>query len=338
MKSTQITRLLSATVLAVSAIFATPSQASPFSSLVVFGDSLSDSGNVASLGRYDPTQIISGNTYIPDNAYAFGTLSNGPVWATQFAALIGLPLAPSAVPPLPYGGGSNYAFASARTGAASAGNPAPSLLDQRDMYLGVSLGAADPAGLYVVAGGGNNARDALEDPAFAEDPFGTAGAYAAQFAADIESIVHSLQVAGAQHIVVWNTPNLGVVPAVAIGGAPAIGAATLVAQFMNTALAESMMDEPGVDLFDLDGFFGSVLANPARFGYTNVTDACGAPINNCDPATALFWDGVHPTTKTHGLLAQAMFTATVPEPATYTLVALGLAAVGFGGRRRKALA
>ena len=162
MKSFPVTRLLSAAALAVSAILATPSQASPFSSLVVFGDSLSDSGNVASLGRYDPTQVISGNTYIPDNAYAFGTLSNGPVWATQFAGLIGLPLAPSAAPPLPYGGGSNYAFASARTGDASAGNAAPSLLDERDMYLGVSLGVADPTGLYVVAGGGNNARDALK--------------------------------------------------------------------------------------------------------------------------------------------------------------------------------
>ena len=124
----------------------------------------------------------------------------------------------------------------------------------------------------------------------------------------------------------------------AIGGAPAVGAATLVAEFMNTALAQSMMDEPGVNLFDLDGFFGSVLANPALFGYTNTTDACGAPTNNCDPATALFWDGVHPTTKTHGLLAQAMFTTTVPEPETYTLVALGVVALAFGARRRKALA
>lgn len=338
MKAPKFTRLFSAAALAVSAILATPSQASSFSSLVVFGDSLSDSGNVASLGRYDPTQVITGNTYVPDNAYASGTLSNGPVWATQFAGLIGLPLAPSAVPPSLYGGGSNYAFASARTGAASLGTPVPSLSDQRDMYLGVSLGVADPTGLYVVAGGGNNARDALQDPAFAGNPFGTAGAYAAQYAADIESIVHSLQGAGAQNIIVWNTPNLAVVPAVAIGGAPAIGAATLVAQFMNTALAESMMDEPGVKLFDLDGFFGSVLANPVLFGYTNVTDACGAPTNNCDPATALFWDGVHPTTKTHGLLAQAMFTTAVPEPETYALMAFGLVAVGIAVRRRKALA
>ena len=63
-----------------------PAQASLYSSLVVFGDSLSDSGNNALAGLFDPNQLITGNTYIPTNTYAPMTYSNGLVWASDVAS------------------------------------------------------------------------------------------------------------------------------------------------------------------------------------------------------------------------------------------------------------
>ena len=100
--------------LAVSATLALPAAA--FDSLVVFGDSLSDSGNNAAAGLYDPNQAVTGNGYIPSSAYkpAF-TYSNGPVWATGVAAALGLRLAPSLA------GGTNFAFGGATTGTPGPG-------------------------------------------------------------------------------------------------------------------------------------------------------------------------------------------------------------------------
>ena len=46
-------------------------------------------------GAINPSQVVLGNSYIPSAAYAFGTFSNGPVWASDgasdfFNSLLGL--------------------------------------------------------------------------------------------------------------------------------------------------------------------------------------------------------------------------------------------------------
>ena len=46
----------------------------------------------------------------------------------------------------------------------------------------------------------------------------------------------------------------------------------------------------------------------------------------------LYFDGVHPTTAAHALLADA-FAAAVPEPETWALMLTGLAAVALARRR-----
>jgi outer membrane lipase/esterase len=67
---------------------------------------------------------------------------------------------------------------------------------------------------------------------------------------------------------------------------------------------------PGVEIAELD-VFGTVealIANPAAFGLTDVTDACITP--NVRPFTCkkpdqfLFWDGIHPTKIVHAIFAQ----------------------------------
>ena len=323
-------RVLSVAAIAFGTLASLPVQAGPFGTMFVFGDSLSDNGNNAIAGLYDPFQVITGNSYIPSSTYASATYSNGPVWATYYAAMIGVPLAPSLA------GGGDYAF-----GGATTGTPGPgqggfpySLRTQADMYLAHTGGVASADALYVVAGGGNNARAALA--AIAAQP-GNAGAIiaaaAAAFANDIGIIVDELQAAGAQHIVVWDAPNLGLAPAVTAAGPTASATSSFLAGVMNGALAARLNGEAGVSIFDLFGFNTTLVTNPGVFGLTNGTDACGA-IVGADCSQYAYWDGIHPTTAGHAALANAMFAATIPEPETYVLLTLGLIAVVWQTRRR----
>ena len=65
-----IRRLLPALALVVAALASVPADAGPYNTFVVFGDSLSDSGNNAAAGLFDPSQVVTGNTYVPSNTYA----------------------------------------------------------------------------------------------------------------------------------------------------------------------------------------------------------------------------------------------------------------------------
>lgn len=300
---------------------------SPYAGLVIFGDSLSDSGNnlIALGGNTTPNSAITDNSFIPTFPYAVsGVYSNGPVWATRFAAALGLSATPSLA------GGDNFAYGGATTGV---GSPTPSLTAQADQFLSGSGNIAPANYLYVVAGGGNNLRHTLDDAG--ADPGNAAaifGAGAAQFAGDVGNIVDKLQGAGAQHVIVWDVPNLGVAPAVLALGGTNPATATFVSGLFNTALGARLNSETGVTTFDIFGLVGGIIDHPAASGLSNVTDAC--VLGSCDAATNLFWDGIHPTAKGHELIADAMIAAVVPEPQTYALFAIGLLALALRVRGR----
>jgi outer membrane lipase/esterase len=81
-------------------------------------------------------------------------------------------------------------------------------------------------------------------------------------------------------------------------------------------LRQQLAGDLGVSIFDIYGLGTTIAANPGMFGLVNVTDACGAPSNACDPATAEYWDGIHPTAAAHMLIADAFLAEAVPEPST----------------------
>ncbi|MEH2012063.1 PEP-CTERM sorting domain-containing protein [Nostoc sp.] len=68
-------------------------------------------------------------------------------------------------------------------------------------------------------------------------------------------------------------------------------------------------------------------------GFTNVTESCLSRLDICDPGNNKFliWDGFHPTTAAHQVIADAALVAidakSVPEPS----INLGILALGAFG-------
>ncbi len=327
-------RLRCAAVTLCLATAATLAQAAPFSSLYVFGDSLSDSGNnaiVLSAAGIPPTALpIAGDAFVPGAPYASGRYTDGAVWAEMLAGRLGLSAAPSLA------GGTNFAFGGATTGPAG-GAPFPaSLLDQVSAFLAGAGGAAPSDALYVIAGGGNNARAALTAIASGADAAATIAAAATGFVTDTVAMVAQLLAAGAGDIVVWTAPDVGVTPAVQAMGPAAAAVASMLANAMNGALAAALDPIDEVRIFDVAGLLQQVVAAPADFGFDNISGACAATPVACDPASWLFWDGIHPTSGGHALVAQAM-ASLVPAPGSLALIVAALGPALLGTRRRARL-
>lgn len=309
--------------------------AGPFSGIYIFGDSLSDTGNLSLViaAQIANPAIDPKPDPQPDPAqpYAPGRFSNGPLWVEGLAA--GLGLAGQANPFLL--GGNNYAFAGARTGTSDA---PPGVLAQVAGLWGTSPtpvpGLADPNALYVVVGGGNDMRDARS--AFrgdtAADIFGRQTAAVAAIS-DLATSIAYLAASGAQHILIANLPNLGNTPEAALLGlkdASADASARFNALVPTLFGLESLFSNLNVELLDMAGVAVNVLARPGDFGVTNTDLPCGTFFfsagANC--ANSLFSDVLHPSALVHGLFAQAALEIYgVPLPGTLALLALALLAL-----------
>ena len=328
--------LLAAAALAVSTL-AQAQLSPPYSRLYVFGDSLSDSGNNFVASGFLTGPAPSSPTFIPSLPFTPGvagslpTYSNGPTWVSSFAAGLGLSAyaAPSLI------GGGNYASGGARTTGGSLFPPA--LTVQLNSYLGSFAGSVPAGSLYVLAGGGNDARAVADAIAGGADPTAATVAGASSYASTTLGMVNQLKARGATNIIVWNVPDLGKTPAALAGGPASSLGGTQISSTFNSFLSGTLAGS-GVTIFDTFGIIQSVVASPATFGFTNVTQACGFAGNGCNPASALFWDGIHPTAFAQTFIANRMLVTAVPEPATYALFALGVAGLGVAVRRRKAAA
>lgn len=303
------------------AVFATASFTATFNQLVVFGDSLSDTGNVS----------IATNGLFPGANYAPGRFTDGPnttpasnapagLWVDQLAAKLGVS---DPQPVLAGGGGSNYAFASATTGS----NGLYNISDQVGLYGLTQPGGASASALFTLWGGANDLFNNANAPTTA----------AANLAGDIQT----LAAAGAKNFLWINLPPLGSTPrAVASGDMAALTAATLA---FNQAWATdiAMLRGMGINVVGLDVYslFGAIAGNPGAYGFTNInTPAQG--LANVNPNNYLFWDVQHPTTAGHALVADLAYNAlnapeAVPEPATAlaTLAGLGVIACVMRARR-----
>ena len=223
-------------------------------------------------------------------------------------------------------GGTNFAWAGATV--IDYGRPQPEIPQELGQYFLASGGVADPGALYVILGGANDINDALQNPA-------TAAGNIVLAARAIDGMIDALYTGGARNILVGNLPDVGRTPLAMAGGPGVVAGATALTNLFNATLAGLLdadeMADPNLDLdrLDLYASLNNVLANPALYGFDNVTDPCklgplGVPGPVCaTPDSYLFWDAFHPSARGHQLIAEVALAA-VPEPTALALVVVAL--------------
>ena len=276
-----------------------------FSSVIAFGDSLSDNGNYYRLvDRLTPLVPQDGSPPLP---YFFGRFSNGPVAVELLAQQLGLPL-------------DDHAVGGALSGA---GNEDPrfpqsgllsqvhALVDQR--------GVLDGRALYVIWCGANDFLGLLNGPPTVQPEVVIANAVG-----NLSNAVALLHSRGARHFLLPNLPDLGLTPAARKSNAS--GVASQLSAGFNFGYAQAIKvlarQLPRVHIYPVDvaQFEQSVVANPAGYGLFNISDTCVTdPRYECilssfngQATSYLYWDDVHPTAEGHALIA-AQFLSALPS-------------------------
>lgn len=280
-----------------------------YTTIVAFGDSLSDTGNDANLSQakyglripgpianYTDGRFTDGVSTIPGSGTYNGT------WVEQLAAQ--LPNHPAVVNSL--NGGTNYAYGFAFTGSGSTNlvlttNPFPLSITVNNIGLQISTYLAthpriDNKTLFVLWGGANDVLNATSATDIVN-------------AATNQSInVYKLLAAGATQIIVPNLPPLGSTPRLNGSTATSIPY-NQAANYFNKTLAQGIAiiegyftgTHPAVYQFDVYSLFNQVIASPATYGFTNVT--ASSQQQSVNPDQYLFWDSLHPTTHGHNIIA-----------------------------------
>ncbi len=304
---------LASLALACSQAFAAPS---PYSTLIVFGDSLSDAGQFpdlagGTLGMRFTNRDASGN-YAPVSPMILGgrlgvsPAELGPSTSPTYQAL-GLP------------DGNNWAVGGYTTqqildsitetsetvippGSALGGF----VLREKPGYLATGL-QADPNALYYLTGGGNDFLQGLVN----------SPADAAAAGSRLAASAQALQQGGARYIMVWLLPDLGQTPN--FTGTPQQNALTQLSSVFNQSLT-SQLSQVDAEIIPLNipVLLSEALASPTPFGLAtgqNLVGTCYSG-NSCvenpvygingtspDPSKLLFNDSVHPTIAGQQLIA-----------------------------------
>jgi phospholipase/lecithinase/hemolysin len=288
-------------------------RAEPLTGVVVFGDSLSDVGNV-----YTATGGAA-----PPPPYAHGRFTNGSDWVQQFATREGI-----AAPTASLKGGTDYAYGFAQTGMGTSqtsipGLSVPNMGTQINTYLGSNTPKSGQ--LFVVWGGANDFFNGQTNPAVP----------AANITADVKTLAN----AGATNFLVLNLPALGNTPfGSTLPSAQKQALNGLTAAFnsnLSNDLSQLQASDPAIAIHTVDTatLLQQIQANPSAYGFTNVTDSA-LLTGHVGDSGYLFWDTVHPTTQGHAFIAAAAVQA-VPEPSTLILMGLGLAGAGLGTWRHR---
>ena len=316
-------------VLAIAILFGFTAniRAQTFNSVVVFGDSLSDSGNIAQsytpIARSYGFEIPAGTSF---------TTNPDPVWAEIVAQTFGASGTNSLA------GGANYAWGGAcvNPNGPCEESSVPGTEQQINQHL--SGGSADPETLYMIWGGVNDisavAGGNPSDPQSALDGvLEAAGAYVDQ--------IRDLQDAGARYVVVLNLPDAGKTINAQRAGAvnPGVPAAlSALTRAYNEALDTGISSqEQGIVPVNIFALMDEIIEDPGNYGFTNADGIACTPGSNplrpngglesivCGPTDSgylsppdtdenyLFADGSHPSGAVHAAVASTVIsTLTAP--------------------------
>jgi phospholipase/lecithinase/hemolysin len=297
-------------------------QAPAFSRVVVFGDSLSDTGNVRARTNAKSSGAIDypSHTFNYDNGRFTNDTDTDPashtyfgVWHEQLAQIfLGLPAATNSL-----GGitGLNYAFGGATTmngthdedTVAGITITIDDMGKQMDDYFAQHV--FDPNALFIVWGGSNDLRN--------DDSSASVTATVGR----VDNLVSRLATAGAKYIMVPNVAPIGDTPA--DSGTPSSAPENQAAAEYRKELAASL--DALQSTLSSQGFTPAIyrpdewadvvriFSNGPRFGFTNISSPA-QDNSSANPDQYIFWDDLHPTTAGHYRLALTAYNAIVNPP------------------------
>jgi len=288
--------------------------AATFSKMYVFGDSLSDPGNIfnatKAANNLPPEQIPPGTEIPPIEPPVppydeDGRFSNDLVWSDYLAQDLGINLIPSTelsvFPPgsdnrsplafidgqlqvSPFFNGAtatnsvNFAFGGAQTGTQGVGESGeliPGMLTQVEWFEDDLAVAGQQAD-----------EDALyivwggpNDYQLVSDPVPM------ETVGNLAEAVQTLYDLGARNFLVPNLPDLGKTPRALDAGEDVSNTLTFLSQTHNTLLDTSLANLSqldNIDIVQLDTFsiLNKTIANPEAKGFSNVTDSCIHPLKD----------------------------------------------------------
>ncbi len=319
--------------------------AQSYTSILVFGDSLSDTGNFAHVVQSKYAVRVPGTIAdYTDGRFTDGTDTRPPavnytgIWIEQLATTFAPPL----VLKNSLDGGTNYAYGFASTGTGTSVYTVPSSISVPvvgSLTVSISVDnigqqvtdflnatptnptpiAADT--LVVVWGGANDLLTAAAMTGATPSDINTAVTTAVN--GEITAI-QRLIAAGAKNILVPNLPPLGAIPRLNANAALSAIANTATGTFntqLQAGIASLQAAGLGVTFFQLDvnSLFNAAIATPATDHFTNVT-ASSQNVTGVNPDTYLFWDDLHPTTAGHHYIALAAASLLSPGATTTGLV------------------
>lgn len=302
-----------------------------FSTVVVLGSSVADIGNRCGLPN-DPDPVCFAVPPYKGRSTAINASSAvnpfGYVYPQIIAARYGATLVASRA------GGLNFAYGGARTGVIptdTVTHAVPNLQLQLDQavqrvntqFIGQTLFVVDGIAFA------NNIRRALELAAGAASP---AAANAiiqntvVQGATDIGTILTRLYSLGVRNVLLTTAGDAGQAPVLQAFGAQAAATASAMSAAFNGALQAQVLPavravSPGFNIYvvDVGTLSAQILADPASFGFTNITLPCypyfsmpTAPVC-ATPDQLLWWDEYHPSAAFHAILGQRA-AAVLPAP------------------------
>ncbi|BFM18272.1 autotransporter domain-containing SGNH/GDSL hydrolase family protein [Maricurvus nonylphenolicus] len=319
------------------AIASAPTMAAPYSELIVFGDSLLDSGQFPNPGA-PGTGLRFTNT---DGSGVFEQVA-----VQHLAESLGLGnLGPSTPSDTAVTVGTNYAVGGYTTDQilASITDPNGSVVDAtgfgggittRNGYL-VDNPTIDANALIFIDGGGN---DILQGDV-------TDATTAAAAANNLKVGIEALADAGANYIMYANTPSFDLTPLAAAMEAASPGSSAGLQALGNlleqTVYATLRETNANIIPVDMGGLVEEILQDPDAYGfdsslgselYTTCYNASASPLTTCtenttygissanpDPSKLLYNDDVHPTAALHNIMGD-FYASILQAPAEVSML------------------